>query len=712
MVDGWQEKGRSYYDMGADGDPPYPPYIGTPKPEKKLGSWGQIFSSIKRETGLHPLSNSYGTFDNQDFQPLQDVTEEKDKAEGFLEYRSALPHQTPHGIPGLLVQTINPDEYQYLFYPLMTPLYIDGENGKRSTRVCELDKKNYPKYDEAAGLHAALRVKQLPGGAFVPCLNFGESPDEGGYGAFTDNISYAKPPPGISQNINQVSHNPEDGEGKEDSKDSSDTKESSSGVVKCEWKTVGTFKGMSMVKKRVCTVSKTKKEEPKEKTVAKPKEVPGFPIINTSKAIGLLSWQRGGPIVPGGQEDQHTLGLNEQGEPCTSGHIWTNALFYRDKISDGPLDFSETPYPTTTINVTGQAVPVYCSWDNQSSHPWAGLYREGKWKWWTVIPNVQQPQNTRIITKKVYTRPEPVKTTKYKTPKTKTYTDSTAEGGNPEGSNNDDFLSMKFAVSNVNFLKEGVKTGEVEQKSGGKSPIPWDHSENIKDKEALTPGKSMSLPQVLQPEHSYSERSNPAMMFTAIRKDADQLYDFRFGEKPKLRRISERRNGGPSPYTLRFQGFGKINTSTKKWEYTEKEGKFYELPTSSGGVWITPPEVIRDGDEDKIGTTSTSVFALHPDMTFAFGYPKTAGNVDDGPYFETAGSSGSRNLSLKFKNASDTARDGILNVTGQIESKERSGTPTLSDGYFSLYIDTTDSHAYIAWNDGGTARSLDLGQVT
>jgi hypothetical protein len=183
---------------------------------------------------------------------------------------------------------------------------------------------------------------------------------------------------------------------------------------------------------------------------------------------------------------------------------------------------------------------------------------------------------------------------------------------------------------------------------------------------------------------------------------------FACSEEEIYQEKAEKLNDGPSPYVLRFQGFGE--TKNNQWRYNYKPHNVYHSGTAQGGVWVTPPESVIDNLSDL--SLSQANFLLHDDVSLAWGEPKSDGTVQDGPKIETQGSSGSRDVKISFSNATGVSRDGIIELNGLFHGKERSGVPSCTDGFFTLYIDTADSHAKIAWNDGGTARSLDLGQVT
>ena len=679
------EYGRSDRDQeaGLEGAP----VSTTAYPEKKMGAWGQCFPAISREEGLKPVINTDGQF-SEAFEPIQEISKTSQVGAQYV-YKNTLAYDHPAGIPGVLMQCVNPDQYQYVFFPQASPLFVDKE-GKASTRVFSLDDKKFPEYDKASGIHALLRVKQLPGGTYVPALNLGGSPDAGGFGAFTCKLSAAVPVKDEPRDISS-------GE-TEESKSSEEKYQQQSGYKLVEeWVPAATFKGQVMATKKVSKWVKI--EEEPSKTEEKKKEIAekaGFIDPDTKESIGLLSWQRGGPLMTGCEEDQHTLGKNSTGEVTNSGHISHKALYFRDKEADGPFDFCNVAYPPETAPVTqGTPIPVYLSWDNRDAHDWAGVFREGKWKWWTVIPGKEEPENTRTKLEITQTKIVQEKTIK------KTYTERVEQLITPFDEGNFEEAEKYFFQSAQTVL--GL--------SGGKDVIAIEATPKT-DTGALTPGKSMSLPQKIQPEMNRSEQGMPAVVFSAIRRASDQAYDYRFGEEEKNRRRIKKIAGGAAPFVGRIQGFGQVDSASKKWKYTKQEEKFYKSGTANGGLWVTPPEILRDGDENTIGTASTSAFALHPDMTFAFGKPTASGTVQDGPYLECSGAAGSRDLDMKFKDNSDAARDGIVKIDGLVHVKERSGAPTCSDGYAALYIDTADGHAKIAWQDGVTTKSLDLGAVT
>lgn len=92
-----------------------------------------------------------------------------------------------------------------------------------------------------------------------------------------------------------------------------------------------------------------------------------------------------GPLHGGAYDDKHRLGVDADGQPMNSGHIATNAYFFRSRDNDGPL-FFEGNYPTC------QPFPLkartHLTWDGGAEHRWINGNKEGMWRWWTEVPYV------------------------------------------------------------------------------------------------------------------------------------------------------------------------------------------------------------------------------------------------------------------------------------------------------------------------------------
>lgn len=103
-------------------------------------------------------------------------------------------------------------------------------------------------------------------------------------------------------------------------------------------------------------------------------------------AIGLMAAAASGPIGFGC--GKHTIGYDADGHKMTSAHIMTDAYFYKDEKSDGPLGFEDSDYPEAPEE---HAVPtvVHLSWDKEQKHPFIGGEQDGKWRWWTTVPYVE-----------------------------------------------------------------------------------------------------------------------------------------------------------------------------------------------------------------------------------------------------------------------------------------------------------------------------------
>lgn len=68
-------------------------------------------------------------------------------------------------------------------------------------------------------------------------------------------------------------------------------------------------------------------------------------VDNPGKSGGIIigegSFNDEGPFHVGNKKDKHNHGVDADGNPINALHIWTNALFYNNKVEDGPLRFEK-----------------------------------------------------------------------------------------------------------------------------------------------------------------------------------------------------------------------------------------------------------------------------------------------------------------------------------------------------------------------------------
>jgi hypothetical protein len=93
-----------------------------------------------------------------------------------------------------------------------------------------------------------------------------------------------------------------------------------------------------------------------------------------------------GPFHGGHAQDKHHLLDDADGNPLNSGHISTNAYFYRDRDKDGPLLF-EGDYPNPAPLPLQSR--VHLTWDGSGSHAGSGTgTQNGHWRWWAEVSTV------------------------------------------------------------------------------------------------------------------------------------------------------------------------------------------------------------------------------------------------------------------------------------------------------------------------------------
>lgn len=105
----------------------------------------------------------------------------------------------------------------------------------------------------------------------------------------------------------------------------------------------------------------------------------------SSQGVAFMDRTASGPFHAGHEDDKHNLGTDRDGNPMNSGHIATNAYFYRSQLEDGPL-FFEGPYPYPPPYPLISR--VHLTWDPALAHPFVGGTRFGQWRWYAEVPYV------------------------------------------------------------------------------------------------------------------------------------------------------------------------------------------------------------------------------------------------------------------------------------------------------------------------------------
>lgn len=109
-----------------------------------------------------------------------------------------------------------------------------------------------------------------------------------------------------------------------------------------------------------------------------PPEPPPDPALASASILGAASQRAGGPFDVGPADDQHRLGVTEDGEPVNSMHLSTLSLFVGSG-GDAPVEFAGIyPKPPSMPEI----VRAHLSIDPDAGHPWVGGGRRGLWRLW------------------------------------------------------------------------------------------------------------------------------------------------------------------------------------------------------------------------------------------------------------------------------------------------------------------------------------------
>ncbi len=110
----------------------------------------------------------------------------------------------------------------------------------------------------------------------------------------------------------------------------------------------------------------------------KPRQIGGH-------GTAFMSHVASGPLHGGALDDKHHIGDDADGNPINSGHISTDAYFFRSQGEDGPFLFEgDYPHPPPWP----LKARVHLTWDGSLPHKWIGGLRSGKWRWWSEVPYV------------------------------------------------------------------------------------------------------------------------------------------------------------------------------------------------------------------------------------------------------------------------------------------------------------------------------------
>lgn len=100
--------------------------------------------------------------------------------------------------------------------------------------------------------------------------------------------------------------------------------------------------------------------------------------------VAFLSHSGDGPIHAGAVDDNHSHGVDADGNRVNAAHISTSAYFFGHKNYDGPLKFE------TGIFRDGGRFPLashtHLCFDRRSEHRFKGGQLPGAWRWWTEVP--------------------------------------------------------------------------------------------------------------------------------------------------------------------------------------------------------------------------------------------------------------------------------------------------------------------------------------
>ncbi|MCP4549248.1 MAG: hypothetical protein GY835_22575 [bacterium] len=400
--------------------------------------------------------------------------------------------------------------------------------------------------------------------------------------------------------------------------------------------------------------------------------IPGVKTKESFHTIGTSSWEYFGPECPGHCEsDKHQLGVNSAGEPTNTGHLWPWVPWYLNKVMDGPLDFEPVFHPQCG-EARGAWLQVHLRYDPVLPKPWVDGPMPGAWRWSVRIPEVVAipPYIPDDRT------PPPV-----------------------------------WTEEPVDRTPIGIALGE-----GEPLLLSWEPP-NAGTGLPLGPGARANA------GDRQTEMSTPSTFYSAVRWTDHHPYDGRFGsvnEEAELESFLETARG-PGPYTLHVQGFAKVDGAqwdlTTTNEYRDSTKAVFKRGTADGGVWITEPERLLDGDYN--GSYSTAYWLYAPSIRMGWGTPLDTGLNASGQEFRWDGST----LTLYATDAAGAISagaaaltvDGACSVAGALTSDYLnlgSATDAVSSGDLAAHTAASGGLFYDASAVQLTIGASGTGEIT
>jgi len=141
---------------------------------RAFGAYGQAVPGAGRPEGIMPIREQGGDVDPQFLaKTLVNTAINNDETK----IKSVTGSNTPHGMPGIIVQAANQDSYELFWVPAGHMLVADHGKGGLSTKVYSVDYDGWHEYDKPASLDSLVRVVGVTNAAtdtYIPALEFGQ----------------------------------------------------------------------------------------------------------------------------------------------------------------------------------------------------------------------------------------------------------------------------------------------------------------------------------------------------------------------------------------------------------------------------------------------------------------------------------------------------------------------------------------------------------
>jgi len=377
---------------------------------------------------------------------------------------------------------------------------------------------------------------------------------------------------------------------------------------------------------------------PTNQTTDNPNGDPG--AVEGKIAVAKGSYFERGPFDCGTGKCKHKIGVDDDGNPISSLHISTKALFRKNDDEDGPLKF-EGPLAPPNLDLNFR-INCHLSWDDGAK----------KWYWWTTSPMVgTYPLNPHEVSPgTIKPQPQPVPST-----------DGTRSPG-----------TKPAETSGVRAVPGGVPTYDpvIQNPDGTKIGYPSDpvSQNNLRSGDSQGNGLFFlaAMSPVMTPALGFRPQNyGDSQMDTGMLAPTTPQGAAKATNAPLTGMASA--FGAQGGQTAASGSYGPSQTGAQgdPWSYNQQpagskvagaKNSKYRGGTANGGICYHPPETdLRDAGSKAMQpsgvTLSTTYIMVSPGAYWAAGTPQlVSGALKDGYSWGMEASTGD----LVFRSHSDS----------------------------------------------------------